>query len=363
MHGRRGQASWADPQMVTECHLPNRKDQGNTTASHEYLDDPAVLQEKVAMLAELLRQAKCCCAYTGAGLSKSSGIPDYATKAQNSVANVTAKPATSYQAAPTYAHHALVELHRQGLLHCWVQQNHDGLPQKAGFPQEQINEIHGAWFDPSNPVVKFSGSLRGDLFDDMERMEQEVDLCLCLGTSLSGMNADRMAHTPAEKFAEGVGLGTVVVNLQRTKLDATATLRIWARLDDVFRALARALGVKVDPKRFSLAGIPDVVVVPYDKDGKHSVTETTTWDLRVRSAVVVAHPNASNRGAKGTISSHSDYAFVISFENGINRHLGKWWVTSALAGRVPYLPVVNVRPPPKRTASAPRAQVAPSKPV
>lgn len=26
-------------------------------------------------------------------------------------------------------------------------------PRKAGFPQEALNEIHGAWFDPSNPVV------------------------------------------------------------------------------------------------------------------------------------------------------------------------------------------------------------------
>lgn len=26
-------------------------------------------------------------------------------------------------------------MERHGLLHGWVQQNHDGLPQKAGFPQ------------------------------------------------------------------------------------------------------------------------------------------------------------------------------------------------------------------------------------
>ena len=27
----------------------------------------------------------------------------------------------------------------------WVQQNHDGLPQKAGFPQQDMIEIHGSW--------------------------------------------------------------------------------------------------------------------------------------------------------------------------------------------------------------------------
>jgi hypothetical protein len=46
------------------------------------------------------------------------------------------------------------------------------LPQKSGFPQEKINEIHGAWYDPSNPVVQFSGSLRGDLFNWMIDMEK-----------------------------------------------------------------------------------------------------------------------------------------------------------------------------------------------
>ena len=31
------------------------------------------------------------------------------------------------------------------MLSFWVQQNHDGLPQKAGFPQWLLNEIHGSW--------------------------------------------------------------------------------------------------------------------------------------------------------------------------------------------------------------------------
>jgi NAD-dependent SIR2 family protein deacetylase len=80
-----------------------------------------------------------------------------------------------------------------------VAQNHDSLEKKAGFPEWKSNSIHGDWFDVSNPVVQFSGSLRTDLFNDMLRWERRADLCLCLGTSLSGMNADRMASTPAEK--------------------------------------------------------------------------------------------------------------------------------------------------------------------
>ena len=55
-----------------------------------------------------------------------------------------------------------------------------------------------------------SGDLRGDLFQCMPDWEQKTDLCLALGSSLCGMNADRMVVTPAEKAALGVGLGTVV---------------------------------------------------------------------------------------------------------------------------------------------------------
>ena len=68
-------------------------------------------------------------------------------------------------AAPTPTHLALAGLRAQGLVHTWIQQNHDGLPQKAGWPQEDLIEVHGSWYDPSNPVVCYDGSLRSDLYD------------------------------------------------------------------------------------------------------------------------------------------------------------------------------------------------------
>ena len=63
-----------------------------------------------------------------------------------------------------------------------------------------MNSIHGDWFDISNPVVQFSGSLRSDLFDDMLKKERRTDLCLCLGTSLSGMNAGLFLETLRKKI-------------------------------------------------------------------------------------------------------------------------------------------------------------------
>lgn len=64
---------------------------------------------------------------------------------------------------------------------------------------------------------------------------QRTDLCLCLGTSLSGMNADRVAETPANKsLSDPEVLGTIIVNIQKTRLDSVSALRIWGKLDEVF---------------------------------------------------------------------------------------------------------------------------------
>jgi len=80
-----------------------------------------------------------------------------------------------------------------------------------------LNEIHGSWFDPSNPVVKMSGSLRDDLISDLVGWEHKTDLVLTLGTSLSGMNSDRLVTTAVKKQSQGKSLGAVIVSLQKTR--------------------------------------------------------------------------------------------------------------------------------------------------
>lgn len=56
-----------------------------------------------------------------------------------------------------------------------------------------------------------------------------------MGTSLSGMNADRVAETPARKsLSDPEILGTVIINIQQTRIDQISAIRIWGKLDDVF---------------------------------------------------------------------------------------------------------------------------------
>ena len=88
------------------------------------------------------------------------------------------------EATPTVAHRALAALKERGLVTTWIQQNHDGLPQKAGWPQEDIVEIHGSWFDPSNPVVRPPESIREDLWGRLSQSASSADLCLVMGSSL-----------------------------------------------------------------------------------------------------------------------------------------------------------------------------------
>ena len=135
------------PAIAAECSAQARPG-FSTCAASEYLDSPAVLLRKAEVLATLLMRSQNCLAYTGAGISTGAGIEDYASKANNSVALSSCKGASTTAgrlgAPPTAAHSVLTELYKKGILKHWVQQNHDGLPQKAGYPQDQLNEVHGA---------------------------------------------------------------------------------------------------------------------------------------------------------------------------------------------------------------------------
>jgi hypothetical protein len=48
-----------------------------------------------------------------------------------------------------------------------------------------------------------------------------------MGTSLCGMNADRMVETPSINADLGVGLGSVIINFQRTQMDEVQPQLLW----------------------------------------------------------------------------------------------------------------------------------------
>ena len=345
-HGVKGNAEWTFPRLVAASDKLNRPNQvRNQFKANEFLDELDVLEQKVNILVEFIKNAKYCVAYTGAGLSRTAGIPDYASKAENSIVNnIAPKLKRKIDAQPTLAHRVIVALERAGYISNCVQQNHDGLPQKAGFPQEKINEIHGAWHDPSNPVVQINGSLRDDLYQWMVDVEQRADLCLCLGTSLSGMNSDRIASTPCKRmFSNPDVFGTVIVNLQQTRLDENAAIRIWAKLDDVFEMVAQKLNLDMTPVPPVIdTSMNDKFIVPYDREGKLDTTKRTIWDLSKGAEVTIKNPRGDVPGKISSKDAEGNY--IIALPHFSTMILGRWWVNTALRGSYPTLPITNAYP-------------------
>jgi len=274
----------------------------------------------------------------------------------------------STDALPTFTHYALGALSKAGLLHGWVQQNHDGLPQKAGFPQESINEIHGSWFDPSNPVVKYSGNLKDDAYPWMQEDAATADLVLVLGTSLGGLNADQVAINAAKRSLNGRALGMVMINLQQTEQDGKASLRLFGKSDNVLRKLLQKM--QVNPGSLSPATFTQEprVLVPYDAEGNRSHTAKMWLDLRkgakvrltaghnVQGARQPVYMHIGNTTKKevngrrcgpghGRVTKWDDIRCAIFLEiEGVRMTLGQWWIEAAVRGGPSSLPVVNLQP-------------------
>jgi NAD-dependent SIR2 family protein deacetylase len=374
MHGRLYEGPMLSPNCIWECKKPPRDDHHAPkwlTAS-EFQDEEAVARAKVRQLADLMRVSKKTVLYTGAGIS-ASAIGQAARSGQNK----QGWQSDTRAAKPTPTHCALGLLGQEGLIHGWVQQNHDGLPQKAGFPQEKINEIHGSWYDPSNPVVKYCGTLHERAFPWMEEDAETADLVLVLGTSLGGLNADQVATKAAERsiVSRGGALGTVCINLQQTEQDGIMTLRLFGKSDDLTRLLLRELGFPVARVRPGLPMWPkdSRALVPYDADGRRVPEGEHRWmwlDLSERQKVRITaghniqgakQPQYMHIGAakpvtiKGVTKQHGaglgcvvsrqddTASFVLDIE-GVQMRLGIWWLEAALRGGPDVLPVVNQKP-------------------
>lgn len=120
--------------------------------------------DQVERLHELIGSAKRIVAFTGAGISTESGIPDFRspggiwTKYQpiyfddfmsseemrrEAWRRKFATDETMRKAEPNAGHRALAKLVEQGKMTAIITQNVDGLHQRSGVPESKIIELHG----------------------------------------------------------------------------------------------------------------------------------------------------------------------------------------------------------------------------
>jgi len=183
-------------------------------------------------------------------------------------------------------------------------------------------------------------------------------MCLCLGTSLSGMNADRMATTPAQKFINSPKnqFGTVIINLQQTQLDAATSVRVWAKLDDAFRILAQKLDIDCSippypPHQLPIGeeGEEESFIIPYDKNGNYDPNSQMRLCLQEGEKVRIANKDASNFGAVGVVYGRrkdKNWTIALINKHNVNYHMafGWWWIEAAQRGAIPSIPFVNEHP-------------------
>lgn len=118
---------------------------------------------------------------SGAGISTSSGLPDF-TSNQNPL---SIDDWDKYE--PTKSHFLAVELHKKGILKRVYTQNIDRLYQKAGLPEDKIIECHGNYIDG---IVNYGMDLNKNFFTSLikdfmsEDPNEKPDFLLVMGTRL-----------------------------------------------------------------------------------------------------------------------------------------------------------------------------------
>jgi NAD-dependent protein deacetylase/lipoamidase len=229
-------------------------------------------------------------AFTGAGISTDSGIPDFRGPEGAWTRRDAGLPAPRWRVPPgrvepNASHLSLVGLQRLGKLRLLVTQNTDDLHRRSGIRPELLAELHGngrllrclgcdrlhdrreAGWDaqrwgpgyrtqrplPGQPacaacggrlvssVVNFGDPLPHKEFALAEEHSRRCDLMLVLGSSLVVEPAASLVG-----LALRSGARVVLVNQGETPYDEAVTLRVWTGIGDVIppavQWVKRALG-------------------------------------------------------------------------------------------------------------------------
>jgi NAD-dependent deacetylase len=240
--------------------------------------------------ARLLREARHLVAFTGAGISTESGIPDFRgprgiwkryrpieyqefLRSPEARREYWRRKVESYpllrDARPNAGHLALARMYAAGLLQCVITQNIDGLHQKAGLPAERVIEMHGSeahivcvacgkrheWsavlerFDGDCPRCDgCRGWLKPATISFGQPMPPEetrrafaeaaaADLLLVVGSSLQVYPA---ASIPIETCRAGGRM--VIINNEPTAQDESAELVLRGQAGDMLQRIADRIG-------------------------------------------------------------------------------------------------------------------------
>ncbi len=248
------------------------------------------LENEIEKAAAYLREAKHAVAFTGAGISTPSGIPDFRSKNTGlwqrfdpmEVASITVfntrpekfygwlRPLLSqiWAAQPNPAHTALAQLEKAGILKAVITQNIDDLHQRAGssavyevhgslrrmicvrchetFPAGQFrSEIDDATTLPRCPhcerVLKPEITLFGEMLpEDTWRAAEEhcrrADVILVAGSSLEVWPAAGLLEIGLDH-----GARLIINNLTPTHLDGDAAVRIHLDVAEAIPAIAKRI--------------------------------------------------------------------------------------------------------------------------
>lgn len=252
----------------------------------ETFDSPEDLKTKAETLAQWIRESQYMVVHSGAGISTSAGIPDF--RGPNGVWTMEERGETPHfnttfeDARPSLTHLALLQLQRAGHLKYLISQNVDGLHVRSGFPRDRLSELHGNMFVEEcekcgkqyvrdtvigvmglKPTGRFCevtrsrglrtcrGKLISTILDwedslpdrDLNRADEasrRADLALTLGTSLQIKPSGDLPL-----LTKRTGGKLVIVNLQTTKHDKHAHLRINGYVDEVMGQVMKLLGLEI----------------------------------------------------------------------------------------------------------------------
>lgn len=246
--------------------------------------------EKIALAVHLLRASRHAVAFTGAGVSTPSGIPDFRSPDSGlwsdvdpmevaSIFGFRQNPKkffdwilplarTTFNAQPNPAHCALAEMEAQGIIKAVITQNIDMLHTRAG--NKMVYELHGHMreatcthcfriYDGGPVLAKFlddgalplcpacNGILKPNVILFGEQLpyreiqgaraaSKQSDVMVIAGSSLEVAPASDL---PRLTLANGGSL--IVINLQPTHLDAAARVVIRDDVASVLPVIAQQL--------------------------------------------------------------------------------------------------------------------------